>query len=117
MLFLLVVSFFSCGIANAKDLRPHQFQDGSYFNDDYMYEESIVNHVRVETPSDVYVPEIEKIKPVPVKRVPIRAKKPLRKPSSAFQEVKANKGHAGDFKDVTLDSDYYSDDSPSYGQK
>lgn len=117
-MFFLSLIFVFATQADARDLGAHQFEDGSYFNDDYMYEESIINNVRVETPSDVYVPEVEQIKPLPVARKPLRTKRPARRPSSnLFHEVKTNRSQGGDFRDVTLDSDYYENDSISYGQK
>lgn len=112
MLALTVLFVF---VGNAYSQNRHQtFEDGSYFNDDYMYEEDLVNKVQVETPSDIYEPEVEMARPLPISKKPF--KKPRRRPSSTFQEVNTSRGHGGDFHNITLDQDYL-DHDVSYGSK
>jgi len=108
MKMILPVFIFLCSVVALAE--SNRYDDGSYYDDDYIHEEEIVNDVKVNEPSDTYVPEAVQ---APKKIVPVKKKK--RKPAGGFEEVQSG-GHVKGFQNITndkLDSDY--DQSESLG--
>lgn len=100
----MILSAFIFLFSIASPAGANRYDDGSYYNDDYIHEEEMVNDVKVSEPSDTYTPEAVE---APKKVVPIKKKR--RKPAGGFQEVQSG-GRVKGFRNITndrLDPDYY----------
>lgn len=90
--------------------RQNRYDDGSYYNDDYIHDEDTINNTSVPEPTDTYNPAEMPPEPVQKKVAPLKKK---RKPASMFHEVNTS-GKVKGFTNITndrLDSDYYESDS------
>lgn len=75
----------------------NRYDDGSYYNDDYISAEDPVSSTKVELPPIIYAPRII--------RTPRKIVRPIikkRRPANTFQEVHAG-GRMNGFKDVTIE--------------
>lgn len=92
----------------------NRYDDGSYYNDDYINDEDSVSSTKVELPPVIYAP--------PIVRTPKKIVRPIikkrRKPSNTFQEVHTD-GRVNSFIDIRgdkLERSYHDSDS-SLGSK
>lgn len=94
LIFILMLIFSLNSLAQAV-----RYEDGSYYNDDYIYPEtpmrSGVSLFDNTNPHPVPKNQI----PVPVTGGALASKKFKKKPSNGFQEVRTG-GRVGDFKEV-----------------